>query len=678
MSKLKEMGLTSLVAFALSIAVMTLIISCKARGPSGLRSLDQFTELTRRHNYCVADPKVTYDPKNFPILGRIHLLGDSGVELDTPLRNLVSHAVINIPIAVQQAFVAAAGQVLIMDNASEICRDVAKVINPGVAGASDLDEMQSCLVVIPATKTSGELLHAVFPSQIKAVHHHMMRVFGSFVTDVMPVKLPRTKTAVYGAMDLAARDLVADITLSKVLSARTLKNFFTDADFDQLKNRIFKDPNIGAVELFSGLEAAKNSDLWRFKKMAFIESFDSYFCNGWADERQSLVRDVVAQRKSGRALDEVQNTRYMMSQLFPKTFRGFSVTFPQVIDAVSAPGGHHLSLAPTRSDDQSSGSPAWAGTKAFFGSLWSNTGGAVARVQQRYAARVEQEIYKAVDSGSSLAAALAVGTVSGAASSYHEEIAEPVGQRADRVFQEQITGGASIDQALRNTLTVELLRPTGAPAIAETTYLGQRFDGSAYKDNVERATEFVGGVSSLAGTTAAVVAFVPGVGNRVVGGGSLPESPGVLPSAAEAAENAAKAKSLGVPLNRIQDVGEAFESGAHVTVIPKGTTLYRAGGSAGKWMTLEPIKDPVNSLALPVSSESGAHALSKFITTKDITVLQGKVAPQPSMVTPGNLKLGGVVQIYIPKEQLLSGVRVAADQAILGGAAGAGAATRQK
>ena len=258
---------------------------------------------------------------------------------------------------------------------------------------------------------------------------------------------------------------------------------------------------------------------------------------------------------------------------------------------------------------------------------------------------------------------------------YTKEIAAPIAERTDRVFQNQIQGnGGDINAAFRNTLAVELLRPTGATAIAETTMVGNRFDGSQYASGTERASEFFGGVGAMAGTAAAGVSMVPGLGNRIVGGGTIAARNGIVATAEEATVNSRLLQQIGVPEKYAAGYGNAFEGGAQITNLPAGSTVYRTGNGAGSWVTRTPVKDAVNGLALPATSEASAASVSKFVTTRPMQVLEGGVSPQPGWATPGNPKLGGAGQMYIPRDQILSGgMRAAADSAILGGT-GAGVA----
>ena len=62
-----------------------------------------------------------------------------------------------------------------------------------------------------------------------------------------------------------------------------------------------------------------------------------------------------------------------------------------------------------------------------------------------------------------------------------------------------------------------------------------------------------------------------------------------------------------------------------------GTSLYRFGEGPGSWLSRTPVHDPVNSLALPVQSESTATQLNRFVTTRPVSVVEGGVSPQPGI-----------------------------------------------
>lgn len=647
----------------------------------------------------MANPANSFDPKDYPLAAKISFLGASAAEMDVPLLSLVRNAVVNVPKPVQDLFDSLEGRIVIADDAAATCKDLAIQLNPKAGQAKDLGEMSSCLVTFPPTKEHGRILHAHFSSSIGEVHHNAMRVFGSFLTDVAPAARPAVDGVLRSLMAEVAKNLVLDIAKSPVLDFQSLSYFLSASDVEKIKKSAASSSNTNAEDFLKSLDFGdKGSSMGQqFRKMAFIESFDSYYCNDWEAVPSSLLDDVLAKRQPLSALGSVSNTREVMAKLFPLTYVAFkngigpllAALSPRSAAQASAAGNSKTTKKETSGFNLAGGeqassfalgdngyeSPAWSGTKGFFGSIWDSTGGAAGGGYASYSNHVKAGVDEAFTNGSSLPSAIVKGTASGISDTYNKDIAAPIKERTDRVFENQLEGnGGDINSAFRNTLSVELLRPTGVTAIAETTAVGNRFDGSQYANGTERTSEFFGGVGALAGTAAAGVSMVPGLGNRVIGGGTSVLKNGVAATAQEAAANAQLLQKIGVLGKYAAGYGEAFEGGAQVANLPAGTVLYRTGNGVGSWVTRTPIKDAVNGLALPASSEASAATVTKFVSTRPLQVLEGGVAPQPGWATPGNLKLGGAGQIYIPRDQILAGgLRKAADSAILGGA-GAGTA----
>lgn len=107
-------------------------------------------------------------------------------------------------------------------------------------------------------------------------------------------------------------------------------------------------------------------------------------------------------------------------------------------------------------------------------------------------------------------------------------------------------------------------------------------------------------------------------------------------------------RESGVAKRYWEQTVQAFSQGAMVDTLPAGTVVYRYYGSGsqprGNWVTLTPLKDPVNELALPPGNE--ALGLQKFIISRDTKVLSGVVAPNFG-------RPGGAMQIYLPDKNVL-------------------------
>lgn len=694
----------SLIFVAMTAMSALLTQGCKAKKAASdeLLSLDNFVGASHRSNKCYADPSKKYVPSSYPLLNRMHFIGRQGTEMEVPLRNHMQNVVVNIPEQLQSFFVALGGNIVIADDAAATCKDVAIALNPASAKAKDLGEVSSCLINLPRTAKNGRILHAHFSPNLTEVHHNAMRVFGTLLTDIGPSESAAVKAPLQQMMNEVTKSFLIDLARSKVLKFDSLRDFLTEEDIKLIRKNAASGGSISAEAFLQGLSFSKKQSLdgWQLRKMTLIESFDSWFCNDWGAADEAVLASIASGDTPLAQLNKINNTRRVMKHLFPETYKVFGARINGVLSALkggaalTSDGAVGFGLAGGSAEVAAAGggdtakegfalgdyydpnaSKGWNMTTAFFGSIWDNTGGAVGNAYSSYSNHVQRNVDRAMNSGSGVIGGTFKGVTGGVSDTYTEDVAKPIAQRTERVFEQQMQGnGGDINSAFRNTLAVELLRPTGATAVTETAILGRRFDGSEYRDNFERGSEFFGGVGSMAGTAAAGVGMVPGLGNRMVAGGVAPVRAGIAVTEAEAAGNASMLRKIGVPEKYATQYSTAFENNAQITSLPKGSTVYRVGEGPGSWVTRQPVADPINNLALPGNARP---QIQKLVTTRELNVLEGGVTPQPGWATPGNPKLGGSSQMYIPYDDVASGaLRRTADNAIMSGTgAGIGAGT---
>jgi hypothetical protein len=108
-------------------------------------------------------------------------------------------------------------------------------------------------------------------------------------------------------------------------------------------------------------------------------------------------------------------------------------------------------------------------------------------------------------------------------------------------------------------------------------------------------------------------------------------------------------KNNGLSTAQRREVIEAFNPGAQVVTLEQDLVVYRYYGGAadprGRWVTTQPLTDPVNQLALPPGST--AENVTTWVIPKGTQVLQGEVAPNFG-------RTGGANQIYIPDKSVLT------------------------
>lgn len=547
----------------------------------------------------------------------------------------INHAIVNIPKSIQNIFAKSGGKIVIADNSKEMCK--------GFSQAKSLEgDPNSCLVFIAAEKDHGQILHLVLPPDFVSVHHNIMRLVGMFVVDVLAIADEERKAVVSEFMTRNTIEFVEDLYQSKAFDGRKiLKQVAGDDVGGRLLAARAKNGKLTLESINKALSGNLNyKNSLDFSRKVFIESFDSYYCNSWEKVNTKAYNQLQEGNLSG--INKLKNTRAVMLQLFPHSYKfyndGVKDFLGKVTDlnkskvAATQPGAAAFSLAGFGDRLSRAWDSSTAAAGAFGKSLfWDQTTKPVLNAYSGYSQRVQNNW----NNGSGIIA----GYTGAAADAYKENVYVPTQERTQRVFDRQVQAGADVNTAYRNTLSVELLRPTGATAVAESAVLGERFDGSQYKDGFERASEFSFGVAGVASTAAVPLSLLPK--------GAVPAAPGVVPTATEASANAAALESIGVDATRAAGYGQAFEAGATTRTLPQGTSLYRVGNGKGSWFTTQPYRDPINSLALPASSEAGATNVSRVVTTRPVTVVEGGVSPQPGWATPGNPKLGGGSQVYM-------------------------------
>ena len=632
------------------LVLFAFVSACKpAPDKSRLNTLDNFAGLSDHVNSCQSDPAKQYEPSDFPMLENIRFLGDEVEENEIVFRQSLTNAVVNIPSAIQKIFVKAGGKVVIADNSTELC----KPLSQGVRS----EESDSCIVFISADKEHGQILNLVLPAKLSSVHHNLMRLAAMFIVDVLPLADQSRKLVVSEFMARNSIEFVEDLYLSKSFDGKKVLRETAGSSVGQrLLDARSKGGKLDVTAINRTLtgegDSSKSLDLSR---KIFIESLDSYFCNTWAPAPSGAIAEI----RSGKLakLSSVKNTRAVMEALFPKSYKfyaqkieNFLSTITSTEKQVSAPaflvedseeatfalgGGSKYPYNRSNYWDMTTSSAGAFGKSLF----WDQTTKPIVNAYKGYSDRVQNQW----SSGRGLVG----GYVGAAAGAYQDNIVRPAQARGEAVFNQQIQGGATTNQAFRNTLAVELLRPTGATAVAETASLGQRFDGSKYKDGFERAGEFSMGVAGVASTVAVPLSFMPK--------GAVPWRAGMKTPLAEANANSRVLESIGVESSRANRYGSAFESGARTRTLPAGSSLYRYGTKANPWFTPELYRDPINSLALPPGSEAGASEVGRFVTTKPVTVVEGGVSRQPQWATPGNRKLGGGKQFYMNYSDVTGG-----------------------
>ena len=158
-------------------------------------------------------------------------------------------------------------------------------------------------------------------------------------------------------------------------------------------------------------------------------------------------------------------------------------------------------------------SPAWAGTKAFFGSVWDNTGGAVGRAYNSYSDQVGKAVDEVYDGNIATTTAKAIGKV-GADNyqAYYDRKYEQTSRRIETMQQ----GGMDPTTAQRYGVGLAVGDVIGVTDIAEGVG-GYEVENARKLSGYERTMKVVQGTGQVAGTAAGVVGATGRVSSMIAG-----------------------------------------------------------------------------------------------------------------------------------------------------------------
>jgi len=534
-----------------------LAISCNRNiESSGLGSLENVSAGQRVNvNQCRGSYQPLAQSRIIPPIGKI------ANENKIKNEGVVREALTAIPEDVQRLFIALKGKILITDGVGSICTQRFAQKSEQHYASEGLGDIRGCIVFFPASDRNLQILNIILAPDENEIRHSMGRIFGGFLAELVPRLAVNTQT---GMLQLADKDAEAakdsksalattylrEVSESSVFSLQKIGFLFGDYGLAELDGAL-KSPALNAEKDIFKYVSFENSKETKFtdakmnerqyRALSFIaaESFDSYFCNISAPYDAEKLRGI----KSGaRNLSEVaneKNSRQVMFHIFPNTYREFeSAALPSLMEGIQAKivaaektvffnrdagkpaeamqlvddsaereASEGLSLAGNYEPE----SPWWAGTKAFFGSAWDNTGGAVGRGYNSYSKAVGKAVDEVYDGNVATTAAKAVGKVgSDAYGDYYQRTYDQTGKRIETLQQGGMSAGKS--QAYGVALAVGDL--TGVTELAEATE-GFDIDEKRELDGWERAQKAANGTAAAAGTAAGVMSMTSRVATAV-------------------------------------------------------------------------------------------------------------------------------------------------------------------
>jgi hypothetical protein len=517
-----------------SLLALFFSLSCKPVAKSSVESLDNAVYGKYRDNRCQLSETVeSYAAA--PAAARIlPPLGKTGMSSPEKFITAAKNTLTAVPQKIQELFVELGGTITIADNAAEICGSFYKDEN-GNSLFVEVGEVDSCAVFLPESPKNRRILNIVVAPDVGVIQHGLLRAFSALLTEYFP-RIERVTDGEFRYVAESTRDRSAKRDLAlKILedihSARGL-------NFEQM---IFAFGNQGVIELVQALDDKKYSDAASFfaqisfrnsdsedlpevsrlerenRALNFLvsEAFDSYYCNAWSPADVATIKNVRDGGAKLESLANTYNTREIFEHLFPTAYTAFTTsTMAWAEQMVGERLGNGLSLtapiipvqekntAPALAlAEQQLDSPWWAGTKAFFGSVWDNTGGAVGRGYDNYQQAVGRAVDQVYDGNIASTSAKAIAKVgSDAYSDYYQRTYDKTGQRIDTLQR----GGMSATTAQRYGVALAVGDITGFTDAAEAVGGADTQHGRILTSQ-ERFDRGLASVPKIAGTMAGAV-----------------------------------------------------------------------------------------------------------------------------------------------------------------------------
>jgi hypothetical protein len=680
---------------------IVVLMSCGKSSNSRLDTLENFAaEKKVVTNQCFGDPNRSPTTVAISAAQRIVNLRS---DLTTPVMQRGLQTLSAVPDAALKFFMRRRGAIIVTDEVAELCSTATMKFEP--------DQLASCINYFAPTPQNKEILHLVISSNFNELSHGLVRAVGAALVQVLPGANPATRSGIGAFQQALTVAFLRDVSESKI---------FTFAGIEMLLGTppanakdVLLAPR-SPEEILSAFDfGAKNQNerlayRARFMDYVFSEAFDSFYCNAFGTFDEAKAKSVASGQSDLSELNEMTNSRLRMKALFPKTFEAFNSNIVRVLwmaendeqlmrspiqptsvglSLAGGPGGQSNQRSRYYRGDSESSSPWSAAAGAFFSSIYGNTVKPAVTTYQGYSQRVGTAVQNSYDSGSGFAGAVAQGVAGGAANTYKEEVYNPIAEKADKRFQGQLDGGASVNQAFYNTIGLAAGDQVGATKIAEgiggadTEQVRVLSTGERVLKVAEGGVEAFGAVSTVSGflpsqrALAVAKSTSTGIANRAASleFKSVNEANEAL-ALNQLKKSNAPAEYISKVTNaapgresRLTSYAAAMADDAAPSTIKKGQTVWRVVEGDIKdaadpkifkaWASdvppdprlmanLQSRKQISGSLGLP--DNSGNFTLVKMTAVEDIPTIKSTIAPFKT--NAGTIAPGGASQQFILKE----------------------------
>lgn len=283
------------------VAFVSLASACKPSATSSVRTLDNFAaDATVHQNFCGASAAVRQaEPARFILADRV--VFDDVVARDPGrlrvLKDEVIASLTAVPPNIQKMFLAMDGFVYVRGDVGQICSEAAE----GEGAASCFRFGQD-----PDGVRARVLDIYVAPSE-PAIRHGLLRQFAFVYTQFLArLRFDGIRNGVPSYTFLEESQPLLDAKLA-----------VADAYLDDLN-----DQSLFPAPRFSG-DSSGAKAVSAIADYIFAEAFDSYYCNDWGTYDTRLAETIRAEEAPLSAIAGLPNTRRLMADFFPGTYRAF-------------------------------------------------------------------------------------------------------------------------------------------------------------------------------------------------------------------------------------------------------------------------------------------------------------------------------------------------------------------
>jgi hypothetical protein len=332
----------------LVFSILVLLVCCKPSSePSNLQSLENFAagSVVNKNN-CSAAPALQKSLLADNLFNA-HVQPKGQID-DQALAN-AKLAATSLPRRVRDLFHRLGGRIVVASDVVEQCNNIIQGIPTSkkffAEGKSVID---SCALLLPESQDQ-QVFEVFIADKAETIQHGLIRQFGLVTSQILSRVSTSTNAFTgekqYWLSRVRGKDIEAlrnRLVQAFLIDIYEKPQFFKLNDLDimlgQGAGRKIS-ANIAAIRsgkkrpILQGVLSkdgqTQSQPLNLFKDFVFAESFDSYYCNNWADYSAKEVKQFIASKtikdlqKQGNIISQQTNTNLLMRDMFRRTWNVF-------------------------------------------------------------------------------------------------------------------------------------------------------------------------------------------------------------------------------------------------------------------------------------------------------------------------------------------------------------------